>query len=61
VASILNILDGKLKYSVGDYISSLQTYEGGIGPQPYNEAHGGQTFCAIGALCIIEELEKINL
>lgn len=32
VASILNILDDKIKSSVGDYISSLQTYEGGIGP-----------------------------
>jgi geranylgeranyl transferase type-1 subunit beta len=33
-----------------DYIASCQTYEGGFGQHPLDEAHGGSTCCAIAAL-----------
>lgn len=30
----------------------LQTYEGGIGGEPGNEAHGGYTYCGLAALAL---------
>jgi len=36
--------------NIGDYIGKCQTYEGGIGPVPESEAHGGLTYCAVAAL-----------
>jgi protein farnesyltransferase subunit beta len=38
---------------VGEWISRCQTYEGGIGGYPKNEAHGSYTFCGIACLCIL--------
>lgn len=29
-----------------------QTYEGGLGGEPGNEAHGGYTFCGLAALVL---------
>lgn len=53
IASLLNILTEELTRDVGTYIKSCQTYEGGFGNAPLAEAHGGYTFCALAALCII--------
>ena len=44
VAYALNILDDEVKLNVMNFISSCQTYEGGFGGMPFNEAHGGYTF-----------------
>jgi len=41
--------------------TSCQTYEGGMGGEPGNEAHGGYTFCALSALNILNELHKIDV
>lgn len=38
---------------LGEYISSLQTYEGGIGATPGDEAHGAYAFLAMGCLSLI--------
>lgn len=38
---------------LGEYLSQLQTYEGGISAEPGNEAHGSYTFCALACLCIL--------
>ena len=36
------------------YLAACQTYEGGFGATAAgNEAHGGYTFCALAALCIL--------
>jgi len=61
IADILNIMTDELKEGVGDYIASLQTYEGGIAASPYEEAHGGYTFCGFAALCLLGEAHKIDL
>eukprot|EP00878_Enallax_costatus_P019839 GHUV01020944.1.p1 GENE.GHUV01020944.1~~GHUV01020944.1.p1 ORF type:complete len:411 (+),score=108.03 GHUV01020944.1:536-1768(+) len=37
---------------VVDYLRRCQTYEGGLGGEPGNEAHGGYTFCGLAALII---------
>ena len=39
---------------LGEYISRCQTYEGGIGASPGNEAHGAYAFCAIACLCLLD-------
>ncbi|KAK2736482.1 CAAX farnesyltransferase (FTase) subunit beta [Myotisia sp. PD_48] len=36
-----------------EYISSCQTYEGGISGTPGTEAHGAYTFCALACLCLM--------
>lgn len=39
----------------------VQTYEGGLGGEPYNEAHGGYTFCGVAALALVGRLDAIDL
>ena len=38
------------------YILACQTYEGGFGGEPGNEAHGGYTFCGLAGLLILKML-----
>ncbi|KAH7036730.1 terpenoid cyclases/protein prenyltransferase alpha-alpha toroid [Macrophomina phaseolina] len=38
-----------------EWISGCQTFEGGIGAAPGNEAHGAYAFCALACLCILGE------
>jgi len=59
-AKLLNILTPELSSGVAEFIASCQTYEGGIGGYPGNEAHGGYTFCALGALEILKKTDYIN-
>lgn len=40
------------------WISRCQTYEGGIGGAPNNEAHGAYAFCALACLSIIDSPSK---
>eukprot|EP00201_Polytomella_parva_P013024 CAMPEP_0175070818 /NCGR_PEP_ID=MMETSP0052_2-20121109/18915_1 /TAXON_ID=51329 ORGANISM="Polytomella parva, Strain SAG 63-3" /NCGR_SAMPLE_ID=MMETSP0052_2 /ASSEMBLY_ACC=CAM_ASM_000194 /LENGTH=375 /DNA_ID=CAMNT_0016337953 /DNA_START=128 /DNA_END=1251 /DNA_ORIENTATION=+ len=49
------------KSGVVDYIARCQTFEGGLGGEPGNEAHGGYTFCGVAALSIIGRLDAIDL
>ena len=42
------------------FVHRCQSHEGGIGGEPGNEAHGGYTFCAYGALELAQEGNKIN-
>eukprot|EP01087_Luapelamoeba_hula_P007838 TRINITY_DN1925_c0_g1_i1.p1 TRINITY_DN1925_c0_g1~~TRINITY_DN1925_c0_g1_i1.p1 ORF type:complete len:308 (-),score=33.50 TRINITY_DN1925_c0_g1_i1:99-1022(-) len=60
VASLVNILTPELVRGVPEYIARCQTYEGGMGGVPGNEAHGGYTFCAISALTILGRLDVID-
>jgi protein farnesyltransferase subunit beta len=65
-ADILNLLDGSEKANeftrgMGDFISTCQTYEGGISCAPFGEAHGGYTFCGLAAAMLLKEESKLNL
>ena len=51
-------LDEEIKQGVVEFISRCQTFEGGYGGEPGNEAHGGYAFCAIAVLHIIGELNE---
>jgi protein farnesyltransferase subunit beta len=57
---LLNILTPELANKADDFIVSCQTYEGGMGAYPGNEAHGGYTFCALAALVILGKTNRIN-
>ncbi|KAG2423411.1 hypothetical protein HXX76_015376 [Chlamydomonas incerta] len=37
---------------LAEYVRACQTYEGGLGGEPGNEAHGGYTFCGVAALVL---------
>ena len=41
IARILNMLTAELIEGVAEFLLSCQTYEGGFGGEPFNEAHGG--------------------
>ncbi|KAI0986698.1 hypothetical protein GJ496_011226, partial [Pomphorhynchus laevis] len=54
--SLLNMLDDELFDQTTNWIVSCQTYEGGFGASPYNEAHGGYSYCGAAALAILSKL-----
>ena len=61
VADILNLIDHELTYGVIDNIKNCQTVEGGLGPEPYCEAHGGYTFCGVASLILLNKLDVIDI
>lgn len=63
VAHMLNLDVQTLvqKSGVVDYIQRCQTYEGGLGGEPGNEAHGGYTFCGLAALLIAGQAGVLDL
>lgn len=38
-----------------------QTYEGGLGGEPGNEAHGGYTYCGLAAMALAGQLDALDL
>ncbi len=38
-----------------------QTYEGGLGGEPGNEAHGGYTYCGLAALMLADSAHVLHL
>lgn len=61
VASLTNILSPKITEGTATWLASCQRYEGGFGGEPGNEAHGGYTFCALGALMIMNRTDLIDV
>ncbi len=61
IARLLNILTNELVEGTAEYLLNCQTYEGGFGGEPGNEAHGGYNFCAVAALLILKQAHRINL
>ena len=56
---IFKLCDLELVGNTADYILQCQSYEGGFGGEPGNEAHGGYNFCAIAALLILQQVSII--
>ncbi len=46
---------------VVEFIQSCQTFEGGLGGEPWSEAHGGYAFCGVAALQILGKLHVLDL
>lgn len=42
-------------------IARCQTHEGGFGPTPYVEAHGGYTFCAVASLRLLQTVSQASI
>lgn len=40
--------------NLGEWFGSCQTYEGGMGGAPDNEAHGAYAFCSLACLCLLD-------
>ncbi|KAK9379875.1 terpenoid cyclases/protein prenyltransferase alpha-alpha toroid [Kockiozyma suomiensis] len=52
-ATLLDIMTEELVQGTIEWVSRCQTYEGGIGGAPDNEAHGGYAFCGLASLCLL--------
>lgn len=61
IARILNILTEELIEGTADYLLRCQTYEGGFGGEPGNEAHGGYNFCALASLLILQQAHRCDI
>jgi len=61
VAHLLNLLTPEVTDKCVQYIASCQTWEGGLGGVPGNEAHGGYTFCGLAALSILKATDAIDI
>ncbi|KAJ2775006.1 CAAX farnesyltransferase (FTase) subunit beta [Coemansia nantahalensis] len=61
VASLLNIMTPELVAGSAEFIARCQTCEGGIGPFPGVEAHGGYTVCGLAALEILGRSDALDL
>eukprot|EP01097_Dermamoeba_algensis_P006457 TRINITY_DN4040_c0_g2_i1.p1 TRINITY_DN4040_c0_g2~~TRINITY_DN4040_c0_g2_i1.p1 ORF type:complete len:330 (+),score=82.67 TRINITY_DN4040_c0_g2_i1:40-990(+) len=59
-AVLLDIVTPEMTENMAEFIGRCQTYEGGIGGFPGNEAHGGYTFCGVAALCLLNRMDVIN-
>ena len=47
--------------SIARHVAACQTYEGGFGAEPYNEAHGGYAYCAVAPLRILDKIDMIDV
>lgn len=61
IARILNILTPELTAGVAEYVAKCQTYEGGFGGEPGNEAHGGYNYCALATLIILNSAHLCDM
>lgn len=63
VAHILNLDKGKIIAQCGmvDFVRRCQSFEGGLGGEPGNEAHGGYTFCGVATMVLLGEIQVLNL
>ena len=66
-ASVLNLINWNditndpLTKGVVENIKNCQTFEGGLGPEPYCEAHGGYSYCGIATLVLLNKLNYIDV
>ena len=61
VCDLLGMLTPAIREGAADFLLACQTYEGGFGAEPGNEAHGGYTFCALAGLAILGEAELARI
>lgn len=55
VLTLLDIVTPELVAGTAEWLGRCQTYEGGFGGVPFDEAHGGYTFCALASLCLLDK------
>ena len=60
VAKLTCVADETLFAGTAEWIARCQAFEGGLGGEPGNEAHGGYTFCGVAALELLGAAELLN-
>lgn len=60
ICRILHGLEYIDKEKVIQFVIDSQTYEGGFAHEPGGEAHGGATYCAVGALTILGAIDRVK-
>jgi protein farnesyltransferase subunit beta len=60
-ASLCGVLVPELVRGTAEFLASCQTYEGGFGGEPGNEAHGGYTFASVAALLLLQRSSLIDV
>lgn len=64
IASIVGLLEGveaeKITRGCASYVKSLQGFDGGLGGEPGAESHGGNSFCGLATLVILDELDALD-
>ena len=50
-----------LARGTADFLLRCQSYEGGFGGEPGNEAHGGYTYCAVAGLSLLRALHHADV
>lgn len=60
IGGLLN-LPKELFIGVPLFVASCQSYDGGVGPIPFVESHGGYTFCGLASLCIMQSHNLLDL
>eukprot|EP00049_Salpingoeca_infusionum_P019909 m.363261 g.363261 ORF g.363261 m.363261 type:complete len:401 (-) comp21840_c0_seq1:228-1430(-) len=60
ISTMLNDWSGVDKDRAVDFIVNSLTYEGAFAQNPYQEAHGGSTFCAVAALSLMGRLDALS-
>lgn len=61
IGTLTDVLDDELTAGVAEWIAACQTYEGGIGATPGEEAHGGYTFCGLAALTVLDKVDLLDV
>jgi len=61
VASMCNIITPQLVEGTSEYLARCQTYEGGLGGEPGNEAHGGYTYCGLAAMMMLQKEDLLDI
>ena len=67
VASILNLINfddienDPITKGVVEHIKNSQNYEGGLGPEPFCEAHAGFTYCGVASLVLLKKLNVLDV
>jgi len=60
-AVVCNMLNPELTFGCAGFLLRCQTFEGGFGGCPYNEAHGGYSFCGLAACAIVGCMDRVDL
>ena len=60
VAVATGVASEELFAGTAEWIASCQTFEGGLGGEPGNEAHGGYTYCGLAALALLQRLDAVD-
>jgi protein farnesyltransferase subunit beta len=61
IAHLCNMVTLELIDGAAEFIVRCQTFEGGIGPIPDVEAHGGYTFCGLAAMMLLQKTSLLDI